>query len=77
MKYLLVLLVVLVGAWGWRQSRRLPPAQHRSPAKPPPPPAPQEMTRCALCAVHLPRSEAVQGRLGHYCCAAHRQQAEG
>ena len=77
MKYLLVLLVVLVGAWGWRQSRRLPPSRPPSPDKGAKPPAPQEMTRCALCAVHLPRSEAVQGRLGHYCCAAHRQQAEG
>ncbi|WP_137894513.1 PP0621 family protein [Ramlibacter sp. 2FC] len=77
MKYLLVLLVVLVGAWGWRQSRQLSSRQTPPPDTGTKPPAAQEMTRCALCALHLPKSEAVQGRRGLYCCAAHRQQAEG
>lgn len=77
MKYLLVLLVVLVGVWAWRHGRRL---ENR---RPPPPGAgqaaaePQDMACCPVCGLHLPRSEALAGRKGLYCSAAHRQQAEG
>ena len=40
------------------------------------PAAPQDMVRCPVCAVHLPRADAVadpQGRL--YCSPEHRQSA--
>lgn len=81
MKALLLLLVVLVGVWAWRHGRRL---ENR---RAPPPGAgtgtgkaaaePQDMVCCPVCALHLPRSEALAGRKGLYCSAAHRQQAEG
>lgn len=78
MKALLLLLVVLVGVWAWRHGRRL---ENR---RAPPPGAgtgkaaaePQDMVCCPVCALHLPRSEALAGRKGLYCSAAHRQQAE-
>lgn len=77
MKYLIVLVVVLVGAWVWRSNRRAERAAMRPPQAPattPRPAAPQDMVRCAHCGLHLPGSEAL---LGHksgavYCSAAHR-----
>ncbi len=80
MKYLLVLAVVLVAFWIWRNNR-LP---HRSdaserPARPRPqaPSAPDEMVACRHCGVHLPRADAVRGALGLYCGHEHRRLAEG
>lgn len=76
MKYLLVLAVVLVAFFIWRGNRRermrAPP-----PATPRPLDEPQSMTRCDQCGTHLPDTEAVPGRQGSYCSAAHRQLAEG
>lgn len=74
MKFLLLLAIVALAVWAWRSGRRdLPGA-----GQPPPsaPPDPQEMVRCAHCGVHLPRSEAVEGRAGLYCSVEHRQKAE-
>jgi uncharacterized protein len=34
------------------------------------------MLRCAHCGTHLPQTEAITGRQGHYCSLAHRQQSE-
>lgn len=72
MKYLIVLAVVLVVIWFVRN--------HRRDAKPkdgPPPQTaldqPQDMVRCPVCALHLPRADALPGRDGRlYCCAEHR-----
>jgi uncharacterized protein len=80
MKYLVVLLVVLVGVWAWRNNRRIEQADKAAsrPAARPPEPALQDMVRCAVCGVHLPQADAVSGRHGGvYCSTAHRQQAEG
>ena len=55
MKYLLVLAVVLVAAWIWRNNRRV----GRGPGGPPPLAVPQDMVRCPVCSVHLPRSDAL------------------
>jgi uncharacterized protein len=74
MKYLLVLAVVLVAVWIWRNNRRIE-QQERPPSKQPPP-APQDMVRCPVCAVHLPRSDALPGPDGRlYCCNEHRLRA--
>ncbi|GAC1544326.1 MAG: hypothetical protein NVS2B4_22420 [Ramlibacter sp.] len=78
MKYLLVIAVVWVAFWLWRQGRRVELRQHRPPAAPPPPPPPglpQAMVQCAHCGAHLPASEAVKGGRASYCSAAHRQAA--
>lgn len=70
MKFLLLLLVVLLGVWFVMRPRR--------PAAPPPspPPAPvappQEMVRCAHCGIYLPRGDALLGPGGVFCDAAHR-----
>ncbi|HEY4067471.1 MAG TPA: PP0621 family protein, partial [Burkholderiaceae bacterium] len=40
--------------------------------RPPSGAAPQAMLSCAQCGVHLPRDEALPGRGGVFCSAAHR-----
>ena len=74
MKFLVILLVVLIGVWLWRSNRH---AETKN--KPPPPataPEPLDMVRCSLCSVHLPVVDAVQGEKGVYCSAEHRHRAE-
>lgn len=74
MKYLLLIAVILVVYLMWRHQRVQGEAPPRSDA--PKPGEPQEMVRCAYCAVHLPRADAVadgQGRL--FCSAEHRKAA--
>ncbi len=73
MKFLLVLLLVLVGAWMWRSGRQARAIRK----KPAPKSAPQDMVSCAHCGVHIPHAELVQGRDGVYCCQDHRLQSEG
>lgn len=79
MKYLLVLAVVAVAIWIWRNNRReeiragTPPPQ-----RPPRVAGPESMVRCAQCGLHLPAADAVPGRNGNsYCTPAHRQATEG
>lgn len=76
MKYLLVIALALVVVWLWRSNRRNP--QERQPTKPASRQGPAtEVVACAVCAVHLPRADALPGGKGFYCSDAHRQQAEG
>ena len=78
MKYILILILVLVGLWLWRNNRRTgtQKADENPRRRPAPPPAlPTEIVACDVCHVHLPRSEALTGPGGVYCCAAHRSQA--
>ena len=79
MKWLLVLLVVLAGVWWLRKTGRGTRGTASSPSSSTATDtvAPQTMTQCLQCGVHLPRQDAIQGRLGHYCSPAHRQQHEG
>ena len=74
MKLLLLIGAVLLGAWLWRSGRRIRTGDH---VKRKAPEAPQsDMVRCLHCAVHLPRAEALPGRLGPYCSTEHQQLAE-
>ena len=41
--------------------------------KPPPPAAPEDMVRCAVCGVHLPRSESFTSRGRFFCTDEHRK----
>jgi len=70
MKVLVTLIAVFVLLWLVRSSVR------RMRAPPPPAareaPAPQAMLTCAQCGVHLPANEALPGRGGVFCGAAHR-----
>lgn len=74
MKYLVLFAVLLVVYLVWRSGRREgnPPAAARPPAQP------QDMVSCTVCAVHLPRSEALAGADGRlYCSQEHRLGAGG
>jgi len=73
MKFLLVLAVVLFGVWLFRSGRQDKVTRQNPPTNPP---GPQEMVSCQLCAVHVPKTDAVLGRNGLYCSAEHRQRAE-
>ena len=70
MKLLLLLLAVFVLIWLVRASvrRHLPP---RSPTAAPPT-EPRPMVTCLHCGLHLPGDEALPGRGGVFCDAAHR-----
>ena len=74
MKYLLILAVVLIGFWVWRSNRagsKAPPTRSSKTE-----PRAIEMIRCDVCGVHCPRLDALPGKLGIYCTAQHRSQAE-
>jgi uncharacterized protein len=72
MKFLLLLFAVFVLLWLLRGSlqraRRPPPSAPKPPGAEPP----QPMLSCAHCGLHLPRDEALPGRGGVFCGAAHR-----
>lgn len=78
MKYLLVLAVVLVAIYIWRNNR----VRHddgkpaRPTAKPRKLASPTVMVACLHCGTHLPESEAIKGRQGAYCSDEHRQLSE-
>ena len=61
MKYALIFGLVLVVIWLWRSSRKKmssPPVARAQVAKS------TEVVACAVCTVHLPRTEAVAGTPG-------------
>lgn len=78
MKYALVLGLTLFVFWLWRNARRSsadeknPPHRRKKQAfldKA------TEVVACAVCHVHLPKTDALTGSRGLYCSAEHRQQA--
>ncbi len=76
MKYLVLLAVLAVVYVVWRNGRRL--EQRREPPRAGSAALPQDMVRCPVCAVHLPRAEASAGSQGQlYCSHEHRVRAEG
>ncbi len=74
MKYLFVLLVVVFALWLWRHNRQPPKAGRDAPRQAD---QQQEMVRCPVCALHVPKAEAVPGRQAWYCSVEHRRRAEG
>jgi len=75
MKYLLLLalLALVFFVLGLKRSRpREPEARKPPPAQP----TPQSMLRCAECGMHLPADEALPGKGGVFCSAAHRNSHE-
>ncbi len=71
MKLLVLLLVLLFGVWLWQRGRRGPGRAKPSARQALP------MVRCRHCGLHLPGQDAVTGRDGAYCSAAHRRESEG
>lgn len=61
-------------AWQWlrRQSRRDVVAPRSQGAH-----AAQAMVSCALCGLHLPRTDALPAGERFFCCEEHRQRGAG
>ena len=77
MKYLLVLAVVLIAFYVWRNNRLTDRSDAAAPKTPPRPSnAPAIMVACLECGTHLPDTEAVRGRIGSYCSVEHQRQHE-
>ena len=80
MKYLLVTALVLAVFWLWRHNRHAEQeqkeerdaAKRRSAVQRLPP---VDIVECAVCGVHLPKTDALFGVNASYCCDAHRRQA--
>ena len=75
MKYLLILLLIAFVSFMMGVKRARPP-ERRSEAQPPAPPRPRNIVSCAQCGLHLPQDEALPGRGGMFCGAAHRSAFE-
>lgn len=75
MKYLLVVIVVMIGIWVWRSNRAQDKSESRR-NRPPSEDAAVDMVGCDVCGLHCPRQDVVVGRKGMYCCSQHRNQAE-
>ncbi|WP_343605478.1 PP0621 family protein [Roseateles sp.] len=67
----IVLLAVIAFVIGFKRGRPTPRDNAR-PAPPPAPRLPEHMVSCAECGMHLPASDALPGRGGQFCGAAHR-----
>jgi uncharacterized protein len=65
---LIGLLALLFYMLGLKRAR--PPQAGKPEAAPPA--RPQAMVSCAECGLHLPQQEALPGRGGQFCSAAHR-----
>jgi uncharacterized protein len=74
MKYLL-LLALLAGLFFMLGAKRGRPREPEA-RTPPPAPKPQAMLRCAECGLHLPADDALPGKGGVFCSAAHRASFE-
>lgn len=72
MKYLVLLLVLLVAYFSWRNKRIHKTRARKGPAPKLAPP--QDMLECDFCGVHVPRGDALISGNRSYCCEAHQQQ---
>mgnify|MGYP003580778179 CR=1 FL=1 len=74
MKFLLVVAVLLIAYLVWRSGRASERDDKPAPRAGANPALPQDMVRCPVCSLHLPRPDAVAGSSGRlYCCAEHRR----
>jgi uncharacterized protein len=73
-RLLVAVVLVVLAVWMLRRALRGPdPGAGADGGRAAPPSATQgELVRCAQCGVHLPRDEALPGRGGVFCSAAHR-----
>lgn len=72
MKVLFWLVLIALVWWAFKRTR----PSTSAPSSAQDPGAPQDMTRCAHCGIHLPRDEAVRGEKGDYCSTEHRAAAQ-
>ena len=77
MKYLIWLLVLLLGYGWWRSKTRLQMREKKSSPVVNPVEAPvvvMVMVGCAHCGLHLPQTEALVQGPHYYCCLEHQHQ---
>ena len=74
MRFLLIVFVILLIVFWWREARK--PKVRDAEHKPKPAAKPQAMVRCAHCGLHVLEADAVVGAHGVYCSEAHRQVRE-
>lgn len=85
MKYALLIAFVFVGLWLWQRSRanslrngagRAKDAGAAAASPKPEGSTALQMVACSTCGLHLPKADALTGKIGSYCCAAHQRQAD-
>ncbi|HEY4081341.1 MAG TPA: PP0621 family protein [Burkholderiaceae bacterium] len=74
-KYLLLLILLVVVFYKLTNRRDARPGTQASGRAPAPMP-PKTIVACAQCGLHLPADEALPGRGGSFCSAAHRTEFE-
>ena len=68
MKFLLLLVVVLVGAVWWRLQKRV-----KKPSSPPTEnPSTERMVHCERCGLHLPQTDAIAADGVFFCSKEHQ-----
>jgi len=76
-KFGLFLIVLVAAFWFLKHHAAGQPSKPNHSRKQTAAPDPvANMVACAVCAVHLPASDALQGKNGHYCCPEHLHQLE-
>ena len=84
MKYAVVIALVALGLWLWQRNRS---ADKRDTSSGPPDATAAAKSKtpglsaipivaCSTCGVHLPKSDALLGTRGVYCCTSHQRQAD-
>jgi uncharacterized protein len=68
-KIITVILLVILGVYLFRRMT----GQRGSAPKPPEDKAAEDMVRCKVCGVNMPRSEAILSQGRFYCCDEHRR----
>lgn len=76
MKFLLLLALLALLFFMLGAKRGRPREPEARDARKPPPARPQAMLSCAECGMHLPADEALPGKGGVFCSAAHRASFE-
>lgn len=76
MKYLLVIAVILVAFWVWRNNRQSDSTARESRPSKRSGTTMVRMVECRHCGTHLPETEALQGSTGWYCSSDHRRRQE-
>jgi len=66
-KYLLLIAVVIIAYMVIKSSSRRSDGRHQAPASG----KEEDMVRCKICGVHLPRSEGLEFRDEFYCSEEH------
>jgi uncharacterized protein len=67
----IILVTVLLVLWFKHMGR-----QRGGGSKPPAPKQAEDMVRCKVCGVNLPRSEALMSKGQFYCCDEHRRSGQ-